>query len=443
LLTVIEGLGLEDFGEAQAQALVEHLDEDGNGNITFDGQNAGFRLVPSSGSDTTSCVGVLSAEFLHWWTTNTDDASIVEGLSMQVLKADWVEPFQYLYYLFENPDWFKFMGRKGLPLVLAGKIMVSIINVAIVVSTFAFCVESIPGEYSPDPHKNPGGLADAKDMDDIWTGLEYGCVVLFTLDFLIRSVAGTVIGRWREFFHPWDMDYMNLVDLLAVVPFYLRLIWPDMVDLRFIRVIRLARILQLGGPLLSGTGKLIKQLVINTLPALALPLYLMMLYLIIFGAIALYTEASFTYVCTLADGTRIENDPNSGKVDPNGLGSFGAALDSPNMNCLSMNLCRCARCEDDPESTQAGVNPSWPDTCQGVLTYVSSDGVERSSEVFASIGDSMWWCVQTFTTVGYGDINPLTPIGQMFGAIVMFTGVFFLSMPLTVVGQAFVKQVRN
>eukprot|EP01052_Picozoa_sp_SAG31_P071193 SAG31_NODE_30102_length_385_cov_0.905594_2_plen_83_part_01 len=83
MLTVIEGLGLEDFGEAQAQALVEHLDEDGNGNITFDGQNAGFRLVPSSGSDTTSCVGVLSAEFLHWWTTNTDDASIVEGLSMQ------------------------------------------------------------------------------------------------------------------------------------------------------------------------------------------------------------------------------------------------------------------------------------------------------------------------------------------------------------------------
>jgi hypothetical protein len=50
---------------------------------------------------------------------------------------------------------------------------------------------------------------------------------------------------------------------------------------------------------------------------------------------------------------------------------------------------------------------------------------------------AMWWCVVTFTTVGYGDMNPRTPQGQIVAIFTMMTGVFFLAMPLAVVGGSF------
>ena len=51
--------------------------------------------------------------------------------------------------------------------------------------------------------------------------------------------------------------------------------------------------------------------------------------------------------------------------------------------------------------------------------------------------DSFWWCIVTFTTVGYGDKYPRTTAGRFVCAVTMFCGIFFLAMPLTIVGSSF------
>ena len=46
---------------------------------------------------------------------------------------------------------------------------------------------------------------------------------------------------------------------------------------------------------------------------------------------------------------------------------------------------------------------------------------------FSSFGSGLWWALQTFTTVGYGDIVPTTAMGQVFGGIEMVLGVSFIT----------------
>ena len=51
--------------------------------------------------------------------------------------------------------------------------------------------------------------------------------------------------------------------------------------------------------------------------------------------------------------------------------------------------------------------------------WVRPDGNESP---YASIPVGMWWALVTFTTVGYGDMAPITPWGQFFGVMAMMAG---------------------
>lgn len=64
-------------------------------------------------------------------------------------------------------------------------------------------------------------------------------------------------------------------------------------------------------------------------------------------------------------------------------------------------------------------------------------------EGFGSIPQSMWWAFVTLTTVGYGDIVPLTTGGKIFGALVMVCGVGIAAMPAGIFASSFVQLVRE
>ena len=76
-----------------------------------------------------------------------------------------------------------------------------------------------------------------------------------------------------------------------------------------------------------------------------------------------------------------------------------------------------------------------------ILVYFVEKGAQP--EVFKNIGDSMWWAVITFTTVGYGDIYPVTPIGRILCAFISFVGIAMLAIPTGIISSAFIASMKD
>jgi voltage-gated potassium channel len=55
----------------------------------------------------------------------------------------------------------------------------------------------------------------------------------------------------------------------------------------------------------------------------------------------------------------------------------------------------------------------------------------------------MWWGVATLTTVGYGDVYPITAVGRMLGALVAIFGIGLFALPAGILGAAFADELRR
>jgi voltage-gated potassium channel len=76
-----------------------------------------------------------------------------------------------------------------------------------------------------------------------------------------------------------------------------------------------------------------------------------------------------------------------------------------------------------------------------VLLYLSAVGIyhfENSAQpaVFRSIFDCLWWAVATLTTVGYGDIYPITIGGRIFTFVILMIGLGLIAVPTGIVASA-------
>ena len=60
-------------------------------------------------------------------------------------------------------------------------------------------------------------------------------------------------------------------------------------------------------------------------------------------------------------------------------------------------------------------------------------------DAFSSIPHTLWWGVITLTTVGYGDVHPVTPLGQFFGAIVAVLGIGLFALPASILASGFIE----
>lgn len=294
---------------------------------------------------------------------------------------------------------FSRFGKKGIPMKLLGTVINVAINVLIFLSTISFCLSTVE-KFSDDCHRNP---EDCADYQTLWSGIELFCVLVFTIDVLVRGIAGYKGGRWHEI----KKDQMNWIDLFAILPFYVQLVVPNIYDLRFLRVIRLARILKLMEA--SGYGNVgttIYEILHSSATALVVPLYFMCLALIVCSALMWKAEKTQSMTCVHPDGAVFEN--------------WDTSRNHPaNVGCNSNGETGCS--------------------CAGELVYITRNGEEWSSEIFFSIPDCFWWCIVTFTTVGYGDVSPRTPMGQWLNVVVMMLGVFFVAMPIAIIGDAFTR----
>jgi len=63
-------------------------------------------------------------------------------------------------------------------------------------------------------------------------------------------------------------------------------------------------------------------------------------------------------------------------------------------------------------------------------------------EAFGSIPHAMWWAIVTLTTVGYGDVTPITVEGKIFATLITIVGVGQVSLPTGIIASGFTEQLR-
>jgi voltage-gated potassium channel len=71
----------------------------------------------------------------------------------------------------------------------------------------------------------------------------------------------------------------------------------------------------------------------------------------------------------------------------------------------------------------------------GTLMYVIENTVDGGETDFTSIPRSIYWAIVTLTTVGYGDIAPVTPLGQAVASLLMILGYSIIVVPTGIVSM--------
>jgi voltage-gated potassium channel len=75
------------------------------------------------------------------------------------------------------------------------------------------------------------------------------------------------------------------------------------------------------------------------------------------------------------------------------------------------------------------------------LIYFAENAAQP--EVFGSIPHAMWWGIATLSTVGYGDVFPITVAGRVLAALVAVVGIGMFALPAGVLGAAFLDEMQS
>lgn len=64
-------------------------------------------------------------------------------------------------------------------------------------------------------------------------------------------------------------------------------------------------------------------------------------------------------------------------------------------------------------------------------------------EAFSSIPAAMWWGISALTTVGYGDMQPITPLGKVLGGCIQLLGIAFFALPAGILAAGYEEEARR
>jgi voltage-gated potassium channel len=84
----------------------------------------------------------------------------------------------------------------------------------------------------------------------------------------------------------------------------------------------------------------------------------------------------------------------------------------------------------------------------GILLYISAVGIyyfenPAQPEQFKSVFHCMWWAIATLTTVGYGDVYPITAGGKIFTSVVVIIGIGIVAVPSGLLASAMTKIIKD
>ena len=83
-----------------------------------------------------------------------------------------------------------------------------------------------------------------------------------------------------------------------------------------------------------------------------------------------------------------------------------------------------------------------------VAMLIASTGIymfekDAQPNKFGSIPEAMWWAIATLTTIGYGDVTPITAMGKFFGAIIAIIGIGVVALPSGILASGFTDQLKR
>lgn len=186
-------------------------------------------------------------------------------------------------------------------------------------------------------------------------------VIIFTVEYLLRMYTSVIQFPDRSPIKAafrFIFSFMALVDLFAILPFYLPFIIP--MDMRFLRILRLGRLLRvLKLNRYSEAFSIIGRVVLRKKEQLIVTMFVTVILLLL--------SASIMY--------NIEN-------------------------------------QTQPES-------------------------------FPNIIASFWWAIATLTTVGYGDVYPVTVLGKILSALIALLGIGLVAIPTGIISAGFVEELET
>ena len=68
---------------------------------------------------------------------------------------------------------------------------------------------------------------------------------------------------------------------------------------------------------------------------------------------------------------------------------------------------------------------------------------DTQPEGYSSIPQTMWWAVSALTTVGYGDVYPITPLGKFLGSFIALLGVGLFALPAGIISAGFMQEIED
>jgi voltage-gated potassium channel len=68
---------------------------------------------------------------------------------------------------------------------------------------------------------------------------------------------------------------------------------------------------------------------------------------------------------------------------------------------------------------------------------------QAQPDVFTNVLDCLWWAVVTMTTIGYGDVYPVTVLGKVVGSVMALLGIGLVAMPTGIISAGFLEKVNE
>ncbi|MBF0561853.1 MAG: ion transporter [Alphaproteobacteria bacterium] len=84
-----------------------------------------------------------------------------------------------------------------------------------------------------------------------------------------------------------------------------------------------------------------------------------------------------------------------------------------------------------------------------IVVTVFAAGVEflieqnTQPDKFGTLPDAIWWAIVTITTLGYGDVTPITPLGKLFSGVLSLFGIAICAVPAGIMASAFLTEIKK